>query len=77
MAIFTILNLPIHEQRRSFHQVWMLQSFLEGGTQIFIGGNTEKKFGAETEGIVIQSLLHLEIQPIYTQLPNPHNIDDI
>jgi len=29
----------------------MLQSFLEGGTEIFIGGNTEMKLGAETEGM--------------------------
>jgi len=54
----------------------MLQSFLEGGTKIFIGGNMEAKFGAETEGMAIQSLPHLGIQPIYLQPPNPDSIAD-
>jgi len=31
----------------------MLQSFLEGRTNIFIRGDTEKKFGADTEGKAI------------------------
>ncbi|EDL81679.1 rCG63029 [Rattus norvegicus] len=48
----------------------------EGGTKIFIGGDMETKFRAETEGMAIQSLLHLEIQPIYIQPPNLDNIDD-
>jgi len=43
----------------------MLQSFLEGGTKIFIEGNTETKSGAETEGKVIQRLPQLGIQSIY------------
>jgi len=54
----------------------MLQSFLEGGTKIFIERNTETKFGAETEGKTIQKLPHLEIQPICIQPPNPDNIAD-
>jgi len=54
----------------------MLQSFLEGRTKIFIGENTETKFGAETEGKDIQSLPHPGIQPIYKQPPNPDNIAD-
>jgi len=28
----------------------MLHSFLKGGTKIFIGGDMEAQFGAETEG---------------------------
>jgi len=40
-------------------KVWMLLSFLKGGTKIFIGGDMETKFGAETEGIAIQSLIHM------------------
>jgi len=31
----------------------MLQSFLKGRMKIFIGGNMETKFGAETEGMAI------------------------
>jgi len=54
----------------------MLQSCLEGGTKLFIGGDTETKFGAQTEGKAIQRLPHLGIQPIYTQPPNPDNIAD-
>jgi len=56
--------------------VWMLQSFLKEGTKIFIGGAMEAKFGAETEGMAIQSLPHLGIQPIYTQPPKLDNIDE-
>jgi len=37
-------------------KVQMLQSFLKWGTKIFIGGDIETKFGAETEGMAIQSL---------------------
>jgi len=48
----------------------MLQSFLKGGTKIFIGGDMEAKFGAETEAMAIQSLPHLGIQPIYIRPPN-------
>jgi len=36
----------------------------------------ETKFGAETEGMAIQSLPHLGIQPIYIQPPNPVTIRD-
>jgi len=50
--------------------MWMLQSFLEGGTKIFIVGNTETKCGAETEQKAIQRL------PMYIQPPNPDNIAD-
>jgi len=56
--------------------VQILQSLLEGGTKIFIGGNTETKFGAETEGKSIHILPHLGTQPIYIQPPNPENIAD-
>jgi len=34
------------------------------------------KFGAETEGKVIQKLPYLGIQLMYIQSPNPDNIDD-
>jgi len=34
----------------------------------------ETKFGAENEGMAIQSLPHLWIQPIHIQPPNPNNI---
>jgi len=54
----------------------MLHSFLKGRTKIFIGGDIETKFRAETEGIVTQSLSHLEIQPIYVQPPKSDNISD-
>jgi len=37
----------------------VLHSFLKGGTKRFIGGNMETKFGAETEGMALQSLPHL------------------
>jgi len=53
----------------------MTQSFLEGGTKILIGGDMETKFGAENEGMAIQSLLHLGIQAIYTH-HQTHNIAD-
>jgi len=43
--------------------VQMLQSCLEEGTKIFIGEDMETKFGAEIEGMAIQSLPHLGIQP--------------
>jgi len=56
--------------------VWMLQSFLKGGTKIFIGGNMESKVGAETEGMAIQSLPHLHIHPIYIQPPKLDKIDE-
>jgi len=56
--------------------VRMLQSFLERGTKIFIGGDMETKFVAETEEMTIKRLPHLGIQPIYTQPPNPDNIAD-
>jgi len=47
-------------------KVEMLQSFLEGGTKIFIGGDMETMFRAETEGKAIQSLPHLGFQPVYS-----------
>jgi len=47
---------------------------LKGGTKIFIGGDMEIKFGAETEGMAIQSLLHLGIQPIYIHPPKLDSI---
>jgi len=45
--------------------MWMLQSFLEGRTKLFIGGAMKTKFIAETEGMAIQSLTHMEMQPMY------------
>jgi len=54
----------------------MLQFFLEGGTKIFIGGDMETKFGAQTEEMAIQSLFHLGIQSIYIQPPNSDNTVD-
>jgi len=54
----------------------MLQSFLEGGTKIFIGGDTETKFGALTKGMAIQSLSLMGIQPLYIYPPNLDNIAD-
>jgi len=36
----------------------------------------QAKFGAETEGMTIQSLPHLGIQPIYIQSQNLDNIDE-
>jgi hypothetical protein len=44
--------------------VWILPSFLEGGNKKPMEGVTETKFGAETEGMTIQKLLHLGIHPI-------------
>ncbi|MBX8814663.1 hypothetical protein HBA91_18770 [Ochrobactrum sp. MR34] len=58
-------------------KVQILQSFFKGGTKIFIGGDMETRFGAETEGMAIQSLPYLGIQPIYLQPPNLHNIDEV
>jgi hypothetical protein len=40
--------------------------FLRKGNQILMVGNTETKFGVETEGKVIQRLPHLGIHPIYS-----------
>jgi len=53
-------------------EVWMLHSFLQGGTKIFIGGDMETK----TEGLSYESLPHLGIQPIYLQPANLDNIDE-
>jgi hypothetical protein len=36
------------------------------GNKIFMGGNTETKYGTETGGKAIQRLLHLGIHPIYS-----------
>jgi hypothetical protein len=38
---------------------------LRRGNKIPIGGDTETKFGAETEGKTAQRLPHLGIHPIY------------
>jgi hypothetical protein len=38
---------------------------LRRGNEIPIGGDTETKCGAETEGMTIQRLPHLGIHPIY------------
>jgi len=54
----------------------MLHSFLKEGTKLFIGGDIEAKFGAETEGTAIQSLPHIGIQSIYIQPPKLDNIDE-
>jgi len=62
--------------RRRMTKVQMLQFFSEGGTKIFRGGDMEIKFGAETEGMAIQSLPYLGIHPIYIQPPHPDNIAD-
>jgi len=43
---------------------------------MFIGVDMEIKFGADTEGMTIQSLSHLGIQSIYIQLPKSDNIVD-
>jgi len=43
----------------------MLQSFLKGGTKIFIKGNIDTMFGIETKEMTIQSLSHLGMQYIY------------
>ena len=40
---------------------------LRKGIKIPIGGDTETKFGAVTEGMTIQKLPHLEIHPINNQ----------
>jgi len=53
----------------------MLLQSSEGGTKIFLGGDIETKFRAETEGMAIHSLPHLGIQSIYMQPPNLDNID--
>jgi hypothetical protein len=41
-------------------------SVLRRGNKIPMGGVTETKIGAETEGKAIQGLLHLGIHPIYS-----------
>ena len=38
---------------------------LRRDTKILVRGNTERKYGAETEGKAIQRLPHLWIHPIY------------
>jgi len=54
----------------------MLHFFLKSGTKRFLRGDMKIKFGAETEGITIQSQLHTF--PIYihihTQSPRLHKI---
>ena len=39
---------------------------LRRGNKIHMEGDTETKYGAETEGKAIQRLLHLGIHPIYS-----------
>jgi len=48
-------------------KVRLLYSFLKGGTKIFIGGDMETKFGAENEGMAIQSLPHMWLTYIQPQ----------
>jgi hypothetical protein len=45
-------------------KVWVLWFFLERGSKILMEGVTETKCEAETEGLTIQRLPHLEIYPI-------------
>jgi hypothetical protein len=40
---------------------------LRRGNEILTGGNTETKYGAETEGKAIQRLPQLQIHPIYSR----------
>ncbi|MDG2622822.1 hypothetical protein P7M14_23590, partial [Vibrio parahaemolyticus] len=76
-AQFTQDTQNTSSSRRRWTKVRMFQSFfLKGRTKIIIGGNTETHFGAESEGMAIQSLPHLGFQPIYIQLPNLDNIAD-
>jgi len=56
--------------------VQMLHSILKGGTKIFIGGDIEAKFGAETEGAAIQSLPHMGIQSLCIWPPKLDKIDE-
>jgi hypothetical protein len=55
------LESTITSRRKT--KVWILPSFLEGGTK-HPARNSEKKFRAETEGMIIQKLPHLGIYPI-------------
>jgi hypothetical protein len=48
---------------------------LKRGNKVLLGGNKEKKYGAETEGKTIQRLPHLGIHSKYRQ-PNPDTIVD-
>jgi hypothetical protein len=64
-------------------QVWILQSFLEGGTKYpwkelqsqSVERITESKCGAETEGMTIKRLPHLG-NPSHIQSQNPDTIVD-
>jgi hypothetical protein len=47
---------------------------LTRGIKIPIGGNTETKFGAETEGKVIHTVTVPPGDPSHIQLPNPDTI---
>ena len=51
--------------RRKNTTVWILQSFLEGESK-YPWEEIQTKFGAETEGKVIQWLSHLGIHPVYS-----------
>jgi hypothetical protein len=46
--------------------VWILSTLLRRGDKIPMEGVTEKKCGAEIEGMTIQRLLYLAIHPIYS-----------
>jgi hypothetical protein len=50
--------------------------FLRRGIKIPMEGNTETKFGAETEGKAIQWLTVPPRDPCHIQLPNPNTIVD-
>jgi hypothetical protein len=39
---------------------------LRKGNKITMGGDTETKYGAETEGKITQRMPHLRIHPIYS-----------
>jgi len=56
--------------------MWILQSFLEGGTKIFTGVNTETNFGAETKGNKGHPETVRPGNPAHIQPPNPDNIAD-
>jgi hypothetical protein len=55
------LSLRIREEKELQRKV-----LLRRGIKIPTRGDTETKFGAETEGKVIQRLPHLGIHPIYS-----------
>ena len=52
------------KSRRRKTKVWILRSFLEGGSEITIEGVTEANFRAEPDRMTIQRLSHPGIHPI-------------